>query len=54
MTNEDYCWCCGILFGIVVLCILITENLIKQKDNKYFFETNGYFDTYIKNEKKIE
>lgn len=55
MTNEDYCWCGGILFEIFVLSILLVpENLIKKKDNKYFLETNDYFDRYIKNEKKIE
>lgn len=37
----------GELSFILVCCILVPENIIKQKDSKYFFKNNGYFDRFL-------
>lgn len=38
---------CGVILAIIAFCcILIPENIIKKKDNDYFFKSNGYYDRY--------
>jgi len=37
----------GELIFILVCCILVPENIIKNKDSKYFFSNNGYFDRFL-------
>jgi hypothetical protein len=40
---------CGIILAIIAFCcILIPENIIKKKDNDYFFRTDGYYERYKK------
>lgn len=48
VTGNDWIVCGIILVIIALCCILIPENLIKKKDNRYYFETNGYFDRFLK------
>ena len=40
---------CGIILAIIAFCcILIPENIIKKKDNDYYFKSNGYYDRFTK------
>lgn len=40
---------CGVILAIIAFgLILIPENIIKKKDNKYYFKTNGYYDRFLK------
>ena len=48
ITGTDWLICAGILAFIGVCCVLAPENLMKKRDNKYFFATNGYYDRYVK------
>ncbi len=45
---KEWAWCIGILLFIIVCCILIPENLIKNKDTAYPFRSAGYYEKYIK------
>lgn len=47
-TTED--WIIGIAGTLVLLAgsILVPENIIKKKGNKYFFKTAGYFERFLK------
>ena len=44
--SVDWIVCAVILLFIAVCCILLPENLIKKKDNTFFFKTNGYYDRF--------
>lgn len=46
--TTDWLICMLVLLFIGVCCILIPENLLKKKDNQYFFKTNGYYDRYLR------
>lgn len=48
IAAHDWLICGIILAMIAFVWILIPENLIKKKDNQYFFATNGYYDRYLK------
>lgn len=48
ITTNDWIVCIIILAIIAFGCILIPENLIKKKDNEYYFKSNGYYDRYLK------
>lgn len=48
ITTNDWIICVIILSIIAFCCILIPENLIKKKDNGFFFKSNGYFDRFLK------
>ena len=48
VVSGDWVEALIILCIIGFVCILIPENLLKKKDNKYFFESSGYFDRFLK------
>ena len=48
ITGADWGWCAFVLCMIAFVWILIPENLIKKKNNKYFFASHGYYDRYLK------
>lgn len=47
IETADWFICMIILGGIGALC-LIPEIIFKSKDSKYYFETNGYYDRFLK------
>ena len=48
IETNDWVVCAIILAIIAFVLILIPENIIKKKDNDYFFKTNGYYDRFLK------
>ena len=52
LYSYDWAIMTGILIFILVFCILGPENMIKNKNSKYFFKTNGYFDRFFNKENK--
>jgi len=44
---SDWLICLGILVFIAAFCILIPENIMKEKDSPYKFASTGYFDKYL-------
>ena len=49
--KSDWFLCFGILAFIAVVCILIPENLIKNKNSPYYFESAGYYERFISKQK---
>lgn len=47
ITATDWIICIAILAFIAVVCILIPENIIKNKDTKYYFDSAGYYERFI-------
>lgn len=48
ITSGDWI-VCGIILAIIAFCcILIPENIIKKKDNDFYFKSNGYYDRFEK------
>lgn len=47
ITGHDWLICAVILCIIAFVLILIPENIIKKKDNQFFFKTNGYYDRFL-------
>lgn len=54
IISMDILICSGILFYIGIICILIPENIIKNKYTKYNFENAGYFDRFLRSDKNDE
>jgi hypothetical protein len=48
ITVIDWMICFIVLIFIVGISVLAIENIIKKKDNPYFFETSGYFERFLK------
>ena len=48
IAGPDWLVCIGILAAIAFVWILIPENIIKKKDNKYFFASKGYYERFEK------
>ena len=42
----------GVRIFIGVFCVLGPENIVKRKNSKYIFKTNGYFDRFLNKEVK--
>lgn len=47
ITGIDIALCIGILLFIAVVCILIPENTIKDKNTPYAFSSAGYFERFL-------
>lgn len=47
ITALDWVLGIGLLLCIAIFCILIPENVIKDKDSKYYFKSAGYFDRFL-------
>ena len=46
ITGIDWGICFGILGFIGILCVLLPEKIIKDKDTPYYFESSGYFERF--------
>ena len=46
IDTLDWIICILVVLFIVLGCVLLPENLLKKRDNPYFFQTKGYYDRY--------
>lgn len=53
ITSFDWIICIAILLFIAVICILIPENIIKDKNTKYAFQSSGYFERFFNSKDNV-